>query len=160
LEADGADTLIRKTLLARTAKLWPGSPLLVPVITLTTPLQTAIRRARLQSRIRYGAEPILEKLVSEKTGIANVKSQSAAPYGERISRLLIFSNDGAERFYRRIEQTLTAHAPRILGCLLDADGDTLGKVITGKPGTIKTLLIEHKDAVSDILRVIISAETE
>ncbi len=155
LEADGSDAIVRQVLMAHTTKLWPGSKFDVPVITLSDPLKKALKTARLQGRIRYGAEPIFEKLANEKTGIAQVKSQSDAPYGDRISRLLLFSNDGAERFYRSIEQAIQTHSPRLLGCLLDIDGEALGQLITGKEGIIKMVLAEHKDVVSGVMRALV-----
>ena len=155
LEADGSAERIRRQLLARTQRLWRGSKMDVPVIELSEPLKMALQKARLQRRIRCGFEPIFEKLASEKRGIANVQRQTDAPYGDRISRLLLFSNDGAERFYRHIEQALEEHAPRLLGCLLTIDGGALGHLITGKEGVIKIVMAEHKDVVSGILRALV-----
>ena len=152
LEADGSAESIRGELLARTSKLWPGGAIDVPVITLSEPMKAALKQARLQGRIRFGFEPILQKLAGEKKGISAVREQTDVPYGERISRLLLFSNDGAERFYRHIEQVLEAHAPRLLGCLLDIDGTALGELFTGKGGVIKIIMAEHKDVVADVLR--------
>jgi hypothetical protein len=95
-------------------------------------------------------------LESERKGIANVRERQGAPYGDRVSRLLLFANDGAERLYRHIEQLLQAHAPRLIGCLLDIDGSTLGNLITGKDRKIKLVMAEHKEVVCDILRAIIA----
>jgi hypothetical protein len=155
LEADGSSEIIRGCLMAHTTKLWPGSKMDVPVITLSEPLKITLKKARLQGRIRYGFEPIFEKLAGEKRGIANVRRQTDAPYGDRVSRLLLFSNDGAERFYRQIEQVSQVHAPRLLSCLLDIDGGALGHLITGKEGVIKIIMAEHKDGVSDVLRALV-----
>lgn len=154
LEADGADEIIRRQLAAHTTKLWARSAVDVPVIALTDPLKKALQTARLQGRIRYGIDPIFAKLAGEKKGIANIRERGDA-YGDRISRLLLFSNDGAERFYRRIEQAIEAHTPRLLGCLLDIDGDALGRLITGKEGIIKIMMAEHKDVVAGILRAVV-----
>ena len=66
----------------------------------------------------------------------------------------MFSRDGAERLYRNIENTLTGHSPRILGCMLNVEGAEMGRIFTGKSVAVKVILIEHKDAVSDILRSI------
>jgi hypothetical protein len=156
LEADGSSEIIRRELMARTTRLWPGSKMNVPLITLSEPLKVALKKARLQGRIRYGFGPIFEKLAGEKKGIANVREQTDAPYGERVSRLLLFSNDGAERFYRQIEQVSQMHAPRLLCCLLNIDGGALGHLITGKEGVIKIIMAEHKDVVSDVLRALVS----
>jgi hypothetical protein len=155
LEADGSDIMVRQALLTRTTKLWSGSKFDVPVIELSEPLKKALKTARLQGRLRFGFEPIFEKLMSEKRGIAHVRNQTDAPYGDRLSRLLLFSNDGAERFYRNIEQALQTHAPRILGCLLDIDGEALGHLITGKEGIIKIVMAEHKDVLSGVLRALV-----
>ncbi|HOO50978.1 MAG TPA: hypothetical protein PLK94_06795 [Alphaproteobacteria bacterium] len=156
LEADGSAEHIRGGLMERTSKLWIGGTIEVPVITLSKPMKTALKQARLQGRVRFGFEPILQKLASERKGITNVREQADVPYRDRISRLLLFSNDGAERFYRHIEQALEVHAPRLLGCLLDIDGAALGELFTGRGGSIKIIMAEHKDVVSDVLRAFVS----
>jgi len=156
LEADGSAEIILGELMSRTSKLWTGGEIDVPVITLNEPMKIALKHAGLQGRIRYGFDPILQKLTGEKKGITNVREQTDSPYGDRISRLLLFSNDGAERFYRHIEQVLEAHAPRLLGCLLDIDGADLGQLFTGEGGAIKIIMAEHKDVVSNVLRALVS----
>jgi hypothetical protein len=70
--------------------------------------------------------------------------------------LLLFSDDGAERFYRHIEFLLQAHAHRLLGCLPDIDGCTLGNLLTGKEGQIKLVMAEHQDVVSEALHTMIA----
>jgi hypothetical protein len=159
LEADDSTEVIRRLLMAHTKRLWPGSKIDVPIIALSEQLKKALWKARLQGRIRIGYEEIFEKLASEKRGIDLVQRQTNASHGERISRLLFFARDGAERFYRNVEQTLLEHAPRLLGCMLDIDGGALGQFITGKSGIIKIIMIEHKDAVSDVLRALIKKDS-
>ena len=158
LETDDNAETIRQALMARTAKLWPGGHLDVSMITMSDPLKKALQKARLKGWIRCGYEAIVDKLESERKGIANVRERQGAPYGDRVSRLLLFSNDGAERLYRHIEHLLLAHAPRLLGCLLDIDGSTLGNIIAGEDRKIKIVMVEHKEAVSDILRTIIASQ--
>jgi hypothetical protein len=154
LEADGSEEKIRLVLAAEPVKLWSGGSLEVPRVAMTDQLEKALRTALLGARIRCGVEGIRAKLEHEGVGIENVKRQNDALYGERVSRLLFFANDGAERFYRQIEMLLTLHAPRILGIFLDVDGSVLGKATTGKESIIKCVMAEHKDAVSAILRAI------
>jgi len=155
LEADGTAETIRSALMARTVKLWSGGDLDVAIITMDDPLKKVLRRARLQGRLQYGFETVSGKLADESKGIENVRGRGA-PYGDRVSRLLLFSNDGAERFYRHVESLLQAHAPRLLGCLLDIDGIALGSAVTGKEAHIKLVMVEHKDAVSEILRTMVA----
>ena len=152
LEADYNAETIRQALMASTVKLWPGGHLDVSMITMSDPLKKALQKARLKGQIRCGFEAILDKLENERKGIANVRERQGALYGDRVSRLLLFSNDGAERLYRHIEHLLQVHAPRLIGCLLDIDGYALGNIIAGKDRKIKVVMAEHKEVVSEILR--------
>jgi len=154
LEADDSAGNIRQALMARTVKLWTGGNLDVSIIRMSDPLKKVLQMAWLKGQIRCGFEAIFDKLKNERKGITNVRERQDAPYGDRVSRLLLFSNDGAERFYRHIEDLLQANAPRLLGCLLDIDGIALGNVITGKDRKIKLVMAEHKELVSEILRTI------
>ncbi|MCE5262493.1 MAG: hypothetical protein LLG97_03045 [Deltaproteobacteria bacterium] len=156
LEADGAAEAIRRALMACTVKLWPGGTFEVARITIGDPLEKALRAARLQGRIRFGFEAIVDRLGSEEKGIMKVRGRKEAPYGDRVSRLILFSNDGAERFYRHVESLLEANSPRLLGCLLDIDGRSLGSLITGKDRPIKIVMAEHKEAVSQVLRAMVA----
>ena len=105
----------------------------------------------MQRRVRYGFDDIFDKLAGEKKGIDELLQKTKSPQQDRVSRLLLFSNDGAERLYRHIEQVLIEHHNRILGCKLDVDSKTLGQMVTGRTAGIKVILVEHKDAVSDVL---------
>jgi hypothetical protein len=154
LEADNADKTIHQMLISRTSKLMPGGKIDVPVIEWSDPLKMALQKARLQGRIRLGLESITEQLASERYGIKNAHQSSGAAYGDRISRLLLFSNDGADRFYRHIEQLLDQNAPRLLGCKLNVDAGVLGELFLGKDKKIKIIMAEHKDVVSGVLRAI------
>ncbi len=152
LEADGVAEKIRAALDARKVRLYSGGTLNVPVVAFNDALISALRKARMQSRIRVGLDEILEKLAAEKKGLDELREKTATVQGERMSRLLLFSNDGAERFYGNIEKTLIRHDPRVLGCMIEADENALGRMLIGKTGKVKVILIDHKDAVSDILR--------
>lgn len=109
----------------------------------------------MQRRVRFGFDEIVEKLAAEKKGIDELSQKTKSLPNERISRLLLFSNDGAARLYRHIEQILHEHQLRILGCLVDVDSRKLGEAITGRNASIKVMLVEHKDAVADVLRSLI-----
>ena len=155
LEAENEALTIHQTLISCATILYPGGKIDVPVIEWNEALKTQLQKARLQGRIRFGLESITEKLESERYGIKTAHQTSKAAYGERISRLLLFSNDGADRFYRHIEQLLEQNAPRLLGCKLNIDAGVLGKLILGHDKKIKIIMAEHKDVVSGILRAII-----
>jgi len=155
LEADGSAEKIREVLAVRKTRLWLEGKMEVPVLNVSKTLVDAIKRARMQRRVRYGFDDIFDKLAAEKKGIDEVLQKTKSPQQDRISRLLLFSNDGVERLNRHIEQTLTEHHLRILGCQLDIDSKKLGELITGRSAGIKVILVEHKDAVSDVLRAVL-----
>ncbi|MEE9913143.1 MAG: hypothetical protein K4571_15635 [Deltaproteobacteria bacterium] len=156
LEADGSKEKILQALVTRKTRLWPDGKMEVPVLTVSEALIDAIKKARLQRRVRFGFDEIFEKLAAEKKGIDSLLQKTKADQNERISRLILFSSDGAPRLYRHVEQTLTEHRLRILGCRLDIDSKKLGQWITGRTSGIKVILVEHKDAVSDVLRALVS----
>ena len=142
--------------MVRIVQLWSGSDLSVPMITMGDPLKKALQRANIRGQVRCGLEAISDKLEMERRGIALLREGKGLPTGDRVSRLLLMSNDGAQRFYRHIEHLLQLHAPRLLGCMLDMDGNALGRVITGKEKQIKVIMAEHKEAVSEILRALLA----
>jgi hypothetical protein len=158
LEAVYDPDAVRRVLMRRTARLWSGGNSDVPLIALTDPLKKTLQTAILKGYIRCGFEGVSNKLCGEQAGIALVQGRSAVPHGERISRLILLSDDGAERLYRHVEQLLLYHAPRLIGCLLDVDSSVLGKLVTGKDRRIKLVMAEHKDAVSEILRAIVDEQ--
>jgi hypothetical protein len=160
LEADYSPDVIRRALMDRTRKLWSGGDLEVPLIAMNDLLKKALRAAMLRRQVRWGLEGVSDKLSSEEAGIASVRARSDIPHGERISRLILLSNDGAERFYRHVEQLLRLHFPRLLACLVDADSGILGELITGKEREIKLVMAEHKDAVSGILRAMLGERVD
>ena len=152
LETDHTDEKIRQALMARTEKIWSRGDIEVPVLGLSDALQKAIRDANFRGMIRCGYEGIVEQLEKERKGIAKVQRVATGQDSGRISRLILFSNDGAERFYRNIEQLLKAMAPRLLGCKLDVDSGMLGHAVTGRESLMKVVMAEHKHAVAGILK--------
>jgi len=155
LEADGTAGPIRQALMVRTVQLWSGNDLAVPVITMGDPLKKVLQKANIRGHVRCGLEAISSSLEKERKGIAHLREGRGLPTGDRVSRLLLISNDGAQRFYRHIEHLLQLHAPRLLGCMLDMDGNALGSAITGRERQIKVIMAEHKEAVSEILRALL-----
>jgi hypothetical protein len=158
LEGDQSVDTIRRVLSAGMVKLWSDGTLDVPHVRPNKALKQALNDAGLRGQMRTGFEGISEKLDSEKAGIDNVRKQETICHGDRVSRLLLLSNDGAERLYRHVERLLYMHTPRLLGCLLDIDSKTLSIWILQEERNIKVVMAEHKDAVSTILRAIARSE--
>jgi hypothetical protein len=158
LEADGTAEITNRVLWARTIRLWPGSDFFIPVLSMNDPLKKVIHLANLSGQIGWGLEAISDKLKKEQKGIDNLREDKGLPTGDRVSRLLLVSNDGSRRFYRHVEHLLLLHAPRLFGCMLDMDGNALGSLIKGRQTQIKIILAEHKGIVSEILRAIVTEQ--
>ena len=138
-------------LTARAQLLWPGGQQQVPQIELSPALETALKSAFSAGRIVRGLEAADRALVAEERGLRLVDQKTGVERGRRVSRLLVVTDDGAERFYRNVESLLRLHAPRVLGLRLSANERVLGELLFGPDQVARLLLVEHKDAVSEVL---------
>jgi len=132
-------------------RLWPGSPLHLLEADLSEPLREALLGAHRAGRVVRSLEKAQAVLSAEAHGQRLVDRRSGTPRGTRISRLLVLTNDGAERFYRQAESLLKSHASRLVGVRLKVDAETLGEALFGRGRTARLLMIEHKTAVGAIL---------
>jgi hypothetical protein len=136
---------------ANTRLLWKEGEIEVTVAKLSSDLETALRNAHNAGRVVQGLESAERRLVLEERGLRLADKKSTVQRGERVSRLLVMSDDGAERFYRKVESLLRRHGPRMLAIRLEVDAATLGELIFGKGRLVRLLMLEHKEAVSAVL---------
>jgi hypothetical protein len=152
-----AEPSVADTLRARIAAgrpLWAGGELRVARAPLGARLLDALRSARSASRLVQGLEAATLRLAVETRGLRMADARGTTERGQRISRLLLVSNDGSERFYRDIEALVRRHEPRVLAVRLDADSSELGGPIFGRERMARLVLLEHKDAVATTLLVL------
>jgi hypothetical protein len=154
IEADPAAGDIRARLAAGARRLWPGGRAVVPVLPLGPALAHALAAAWSERQLVLGLERAAEALASEARGLAIVARRSGHAAAPRVSRLLLLSDDGAERLYRHVERLADAHAPRVLVAVLAADAVTLGRATTGRDAAVKVVLVQHKQAVAALLRAL------
>lgn len=109
------------------------------------------RRARRLSRGLDGAEALL---ASEEAGLNQVASSPASSGRTRISRLLIVSGDGSERFYRQVEKLRVRFSNRLEVLLIDCDDAALGAAAFGPGRRARALLLHHKEAVVRFLSIL------
>jgi hypothetical protein len=145
VESDPRAHDVRGLLAQGAAPLWARAEIVVPRLPRTPALDAALVRARDAGHLRRGLEGAAAALDAQRRGL--LPGQDV-----RVSRLLVCAADGSERFYRTVERTLRAHAPRVLGLVLDADAGALGRLLLDDPdATLRCVLVEHKDAVADVL---------
>ena len=136
---------------SRAQPLWKGGELLVPRADLTPALESALSSALSSGQIVRGLEGAQSALAAEERGLQNVDRKTGVARGQRVSRLLVLADDGAERFYRNVEMLVRRHEPRVLALRLSADEGTVGNLLFGPEQVARLLLVEHKNAVSAVL---------
>ena len=105
--------------------------------------------ARRTGRAVRGYENASDLLNLESVGINKLKKQDGQ--GERISRLVLMSNDGVGNFYNKAEKLILKNSPRVLGCIIESDSYEIGSLLFGEGKKAKFILIDHNDAVSGVL---------
>jgi hypothetical protein len=151
IEGDPHAEQLRGVLSANTQRLWAEGQLEIPSAKFEAALVTALMSAFSAGQLLRGLDSAERKLESEERGLKRVDERSGVERGQRVSRLLLLSDDGAERFYRQVERCLLRHGPRVLAIRLNVDAVGLGELFFGPGGLARCLLIHHKDAVSAIL---------
>ncbi|HHO76023.1 MAG TPA: hypothetical protein ENN05_06295 [Deltaproteobacteria bacterium] len=136
---------------ANTRLLWPGSRISVALVGITPCLGEALKSVCHAKQLVRGLELAEQRLAREQQGLTIAEKKTGLQRGERVSRLLLLADDGAERFYRNVEGLLRRHAPRVMAVMLRSDSATLGDLVFGSGSLARLLLIEHKDAVTHVL---------
>ena len=158
IESEFPGNTIISVLQARTRKLWDAGTLDVPVLGLSAPLKNALIAARRCGRIVRGLEEATATLDKEGRGIDLLKQHAAQ--GKRVSRLMLLADDGSNHFYRNAERLLEKHAPRVLGCVVEADSFSLGSLLFGPETAAKLVLVCHKDDVVRLLLALMAGGDE
>ena len=158
VEEDRRGRELLRGLAAHAGPLWPGGGILVPAIPFTPALAEALRTARRAGRLVRGLEAAEVKLAAEGKGLGPVDRKTGVPRGGRVSRLLVVADDGAERFYRRVETLLRRNGPRVLALRLHVEAARLGEAVFGPGQRALLLLLAHKEAVGAMLLALAGPE--
>lgn len=164
VEADPRCDALRRWLVEHARPLRDGGEWRVAWAPLTGALAAALRSARSTGRLVRGLESIAPTLEAEARGQRLADERLAvergdAPRAARISRLLVLSNDGADRFHRQVESLLRRHGDRVLALRVDASAEELGALLFGPGHLARAVLIEHRDAVATALLALVPAAT-
>ncbi len=151
VEADPRGQELLRGLTAHTRPLWPGGKIRVPTVAFNPALAVALRIAHRAGQLVRSLEGAERKLAAEGRGLGLVDQKSGVSRGERVSRLLVLADNGADRFYRQVEKLLRQHGPRVLALRLNVKAETLGPMLFGSGHRVLLLLLAHKAAVSAML---------
>jgi hypothetical protein len=146
----GSERLLEH-LLEIAAPLWKADSIRVPQLPVSEALLGAIRGAEASKTLVRGLEAAERKLADEQRGLGMVDRRTGQARGSRLSRLIIVTDDGSERFYRQVERILNRYGARLLALRIQIDGAQFGTQIFGAPAPVRAVLLTHKDAVSAAL---------
>jgi len=136
-------------------ELYSGSKNYVPLLQLNPELRKNIFYAKSLGELIIGYDAIELTLAAERKGLQNVDNQS-----ERISRLLIVTNDGSARFYRELSYLQNKQGGRVLVCRLEIDSALMADILGLKEKTVKAILVNRKRSVINVLKAMQVEEVE
>ncbi len=135
--------------------LWEKGTIQVPSLSLSLPLEEALSNALRFKHLERGIERIGQVLDIEKKGLLAVQAKQGSAPVNRVSRILLITNDGVERFYRACESTLLQHRDRVLCFYVDTDSARMGLKLFGPEKPVKALLVSDKESVSQVLLALV-----
>jgi hypothetical protein len=119
------------------------------------PLSRLIRgelfEARRARRLVRGLEGAEKQLASEELGLVQTRVSESSSESARISRLLVVSSDGSERFYRQVNKLRTQFSNRLEVLVILCDEAELGSSIFGEGRRARAILLHHKESVVGLL---------
>ena len=121
-------------------------------------MQRALQDAFNSKNLIQGLEGIGDHLDKELKGLKALKKLPGQAQNERLSRLIILSNDGSERFYHNAESILTRHGDRAMVCIVQATSEQFGELFTKKSNPAKALMIDERKALETFLAAIAEAK--
>jgi len=147
LEKENVESDVRAVLEKESIELCSDSNIYIPVLKLNPELRKQIFYAKYLGELIIGYSDVEKALKNEQHGLKKVNNQS-----ERVSRLLIVTNDGSARFYRQLEFLHKSQGGRVLICRLDVDSLLMGHILELKDKKIKAILLNRKNSVVNVFK--------
>ena len=147
LEKEGIEPDVRAALAEESVALYGDSAIVMPVLKLTPKLRTNIFHAKSLGELVIGYAAIAKALANELRGLKKIDSLS-----DRISRLLLVTNDGSTRFYREFAFLQKRQGARVLICRLDVDSVLMADILGLKDQVVKAVLLNKKKSVINVLK--------
>jgi hypothetical protein len=147
LGKEKVDSDVRAVLAKESIELCSDSIIYIPVLKLTPELGKQIFHAKFLGELIIGYSDVEKALENELYGLQNVNNKS-----DRVSRLLIVTNDGSPRFYRQLEFLHKKQGGRVLICRLDVDSLLMGNILELKDKPVKAVLLTRKASVVNVLK--------
>lgn len=151
IENDPRAAHLLQRLVANGTPLWERAALPAALLDLGDAVETALRSAYQSGALVRGLEAAERRLDEEERGLSRVRTDQDRESGVRISRLIVVTSDGSERFYRNVESLLRRHGERVCALRLQTDEHSLGGLLYGPGRVTRLVLVEHKNVVASLL---------
>ncbi len=151
LEKEGVEPDVRAALEAERIALHGASEIYIPLLKLTPRLRTNIFHVKSLGDLIIGYEAMAKALADELRGL-----RKTGNLGDRVSRLLMASNDGSPGFYRQLAFLRERQGPRVLICRLDVDSLLMGNILGLRDQVVKAVLVNKKRSVANVLKSLLS----
>lgn len=135
--------------------LYPEGRRKVPLWGFDENIRNALKGVYDSKNLVQGLEAISAHLDKELKGLKALTKQPGQTQNDRLSRLMILSNDGSERFYHNADSILNRHSTRTMACIVDATAEQLGEAFTKKANPAKALLIDDRQALESFLATLV-----
>lgn len=151
VEADPVASGLLEALAAHARPLWSGGVHHAASLVPGEGVMAALRGANQAGFVVRGLEAAERRLAAEDRGLQLARPEEERRTSVRVSRLLVLTHDGSERFYRNVEALLRRHGPRLLAIRLEIDEHDLGELLYGPERVARLVLVEHKNEVAALL---------
>ncbi len=157
IEIDPKCEQITRVLAESRALLWEGSPYRIAELEWNPAVERVLSNALLSKKLELGIETIERVLEQQKRGLDAMFAKQGTASANRISRLIITSNDGSERLYRACESLLTKHGDRVLVIRFKVPAARMGEKIFGPDRAIKAILVTDREHVENVLLALVTS---
>ena len=147
LDKENVEADVRAVLEKENIELCSGSSMCIPVLQINPELRKHIFSAKSLGELIVGYASVEKTLENELRGLHKVNNLS-----DRVSRLLLVTNDGTPRFYRQLEFLHEKHGERVLICRLDVDSFLMGNILKLEERQVKAVLLNRKKSVVNVLK--------
>ena len=147
LTTEQVESDVRAALARESIELCVDSEVSIPLLRLTPELRKHIFYAKSIGELTVSYTAIEEYLANELRGLRKVGNKS-----DRVSRLLIVTNDGTPRFYRELEFLHKKQGGRVMICRLDIKSASMGDILGFKNKQVKAVLLNRKTSVVNVLK--------
>lgn len=108
-----------------------------------------------RGRMIRGFEMVERNLFAQLEGTKSVDAKTGVKRGKRLSRLIVVSNDGSERYYRKVDKMAQQFESIVLVMRINLDSTSLGEMFFGSGKIVKLFMFDQKESMTNALEALV-----